>query len=258
MAGTDGMPAARIVTACMVVIGNEVLSGRTRDANLAWIAPRLNQIGVRLQEARVIPDIEAIIVETVRAVRGRFDYVFTSGGIGPTHDDITADAMAKAFEVEIDIDPRARERLEGHYAPGELNPARLRMARIPAGAALIDNPVSKAPGFRLANVYVMAGVPLIFQAMFESIRHELVGGIPLLSRSIGAEIAESKLADPLRRLQESYPAVEMGSYPFFRGGRAGCSIVLRSTDPALLAVTGEAVKEMMRSQGAEPYEADAA
>lgn len=258
MSEKDQRAAAGIVTACMIVIGNEVLSGRTRDANLAWIAPRLTEIGVRLMEARVIPDIEAVIVETVRAVRGRFDYVFTTGGIGPTHDDITADSMAKAFDLGIGIDPRARARLERHYAPGELTDARLRMARIPDGAALIDNPVSTAPGFRLGNVYVMAGVPVIFQAMFESIRHELVGGAPLLSRSIGAEIAESRLADPLRALQDRYGAVEMGSYPFFRGGRAGCSIVLRSTDPALLDRAAEEVKGIMRDQGVEPYEASAA
>ncbi len=247
----------RIVTACMIVIGNEILSGRTKDANLAWIAERLNQIGVRLTEARVIPDVEEAIVETVRAVRGRFDYVFTSGGIGPTHDDITADSMARAFEVGIGIHPEARARLERHYAAGELNEARLRMARIPDGAVLIDNPVSKAPGFRLGNVYVMAGIPLIMQAMFESIRHELVGGAPLLSRTVSAPLAEAKLADGLRALQDSYPGVEIGSYPFFRGSRSGTSIVLRSVEPAALATATERLKDLMRALGAEPLEVDA-
>jgi len=250
--------APKPVTACMIVIGNEILSGRTRDANLAWLAVRLDEIGVRLAEARVIPDIEQTIVETVRAVRDKFDYVFTSGGIGPTHDDITADSVAKAFGVGIDIHPEARARLERHYAAGEFNAARMRMARIPDGGTLIDNPVSKAPGFRIGNVFVLAGVPAIFQAMFESLKHELVGGPKLLSRTVSAYLPEGKLAAGLAALQDRFGEVEIGSYPFYRGNKPGCSIVLRSTDAARLGAATDEVKTMMRSQGGEPIEGDAA
>ena len=246
----------KVVTACMIVIGNEILSGRTRDANLAWIAEQLNQTGVRLMEARVIPDIEQVIVDTVRDVRDRFDYVFTSGGIGPTHDDITADSLAKAFGVGIDVHPEARARLERHYAAGEFNEARMRMARIPDGARLIDNPISKAPGFILGNVYVMAGIPVIMQAMFETIRHELVGGTPLQSRTIAAELPEGRMAQGLRQLQEDFPMVDIGSYPFFRGNRPGSSIVLRSTEADRLAEAADRLKGMMRGLGGEPFEAD--
>ena len=249
--------ASKPVTACMIVIGNEILSGRTKDANLAWIAVRLNEIGVRLMEARVIPDVEATIVATVREVRDRFDYVFTSGGIGPTHDDITADYIAKSFNVGIDVHPEARTRLERHYAPGEFNAARMRMARIPDGATLIDNPISKAPGFRIGNVFVMAGVPQIFQAMFESLRHQLVGGPMLLSRTVSAYLPEGRLAAGLAALQDQEGAVEIGSYPFYRGSKSGCSIVLRSTDAGRLGAATDAVKSMMRGLGGEPIEGDA-
>ena len=250
------MPAPRIVTACMIVIGNEILSGRTRDANLHYIAQRLNELGVRLKEARVVADEEPAIVAAVNECRARFGYVFTSGGIGPTHDDITADAIARAFGVPIDIDPRARAILEKRYEPGMLNEARLRMARIPAGAALIPNPVSGAPGFRLDNVYVMAGVPAILQAMFESIRHELVGGDPLLARTLNAGLAEGQLAKPLAELQGRFKDVDMGSYPWYRGGKFGTSIVLRSTDKARLDAATEEMRGIMRGFGAEPMEGE--
>jgi molybdenum cofactor synthesis domain-containing protein len=251
--------APKIVTAAMLVIGNEILSGRTKDANLAWIAERLAETGVRLMEARVVPDIEAAIVKAVRELSQAYDYVFTSGGIGPTHDDITADAIARAFDVGIDVDPRARAILDAHYPPGELTPARLRMARIPFGADLIENPVSKAPGFRIGNVHVMAGVPTIFREMFKSLRHTLVGGDPLVSRAVGCPMPEGKIAEPLGALQKRYADIDIGSYPFFRpGGRPGTTIVFRGVKPAEIDAAAEEFKALVRSFGEEPFEAETA
>jgi molybdenum cofactor synthesis domain-containing protein len=247
----------KVVTAAVVVIGNEVLSGRTRDANLHYLAARLNELGVRLLEARVVSDDQAAIVAAVNECRARHDYVFTTGGIGPTHDDITAEAVAKAFGVGIGIDPRARAILESHYDPGQLNEARLRMARMPDGASLIANPISRAPGFRIGNVFVMAGVPAIMQAMFESIRHELVGGAPLISRTISARLPEGQLAGPLARVQEAHKDVQIGSYPYYRGGALGTSIVLRATDRGRLEAAAADVRRIMREAGGEPIEGDA-
>ncbi len=222
------------VTACLLIIGNEILSGRTQDKNLAFIGQGLNEIGVRLMEVRVIPDIETTIVDTLNEVRRRFNYVLTTGGIGPTHDDITADCVAKAFGLPLIVNPEARAILEAHYPPGELTEARLRMARTPEGATLIDNPVSRAPGFQVENVFVMAGIPAIMQAMFASLRHRLVGGTPLSSRSVTVEMGESFVADGLAAVQERFPEVEIGSYPFNRNGSFGTRLVLRATDLALL------------------------
>ena len=244
----------KIVTAAMLVIGNEILSGRTRDANTHFLAGKLTEIGIRLAEARVVPDIEARIVQAVNELRARYDYVFTSGGIGPTHDDITADCIAKAFGVGIDVQPEARRRLEAHYEAGMLNEARLRMARIPDGASLIDNPVSAAPGFCIGNVMVMAGVPAIFQAMVGSVAPDLVGGDRLLSRTVIALIPEGAIAEHLGALQQQYPDVDMGSYPAFRGGKASCAIVLRSTDKARLDAAATAMHEIFRNMGGEPFE----
>jgi len=244
----------KIVTAAMLVIGNEILSGRTRDANMHFLAGKLGELGIRLAEARVVPDIEPRIIRAVNELRAAYDYVFTSGGIGPTHDDITADCMAKAFGVGIDIQPEARRRLEAHYEAGMLNAARLRMARIPDTAALIDNPVSAAPGFRLGNVFVMAGVPAIFQAMIGSVAPDLVGGDKLLSRTVIALIPEGAIADQLGQLQQAYPDVDMGSYPAFRGGKASCAIVLRSTNKQRLDAAAEAMHGIFRSLGGQPFE----
>lgn len=252
---TDAQTSSpKIVTAAMLVIGNEILSGRTRDANMHFLAGKLNELGIRLAEARVVPDIEARIVQAVNELRANYDYVFTSGGIGPTHDDITADCIAKAFSVGIDIQPEARRRLEAHYEAGMLNAARLRMARIPDGASLIDNPVSAAPGFRLGNVMVMAGVPAIFQAMVGSVAPDLVGGDKLLSRTVIALIPEGAIADQLGKLQQEYPDVDMGSYPAFRGGKASCAIVLRSTDKVRLDAAADMMHDIFRSMGGEPFE----
>ncbi|HEX6958930.1 MAG TPA: molybdopterin-binding protein [Ferrovibrio sp.] len=257
MEAPDGQPEnkpPKIVTAAMLVIGNEILSGRTRDANMYYLAGRLTELGIRLMEARIVPDNEAMIVAAVNDLRARYDYVFTSGGIGPTHDDITADCVAKAFGVGVGIQAEARRRLEAHYEPGMLNEARLRMARIPEGATLIDNPVSAAPGFRIGNVLVMAGVPAIFQAMVASVAPQLTGGDRLLSRTVIAQVPEGAVAQDLGALQQAYPDVDMGSYPAFRGGRASTAIVLRSTDKARLDAAAEAMHGIFRRFGGEPVE----
>lgn len=246
----------KIVTAAMLVIGNEILSGRTQDANMHYIAGRLNDLGVRLAEARVVRDIQSEIVAALDALRSAHDYVFTSGGIGPTHDDITADAVAAAFGLPIDVRADARARLEAHYEPGHLTPARLRMARIPDGADLIDNPISAAPGFRVENVFVMAGVPAIFRAMFEGCCHQIAGGAPLLSRTISCELPEGRLAEPLGALQARFAEVDIGSYPFYRGQRFGTSIVLRTVDDAMLEAAAEALKEAMVALGGTPHEGE--
>ncbi len=247
--GTAGPP--KTVTACLLIIGNEILSGRTQDKNLAFIGQGLNDLGIRLMEVRVIPDSEAVIVETLNAVRRRFDYVFTTGGIGPTHDDITADCVAKAFGRPLIVNPEARAILEAHYEPGQLTEARLRMARTPEGARLIENPVSKAPGFQVENVFVMAGIPAIMQAMFASLRHRLVGGTPLKSRTVQVELGESFVAEGLAAVQQRFPAVEIGSYPFNRSGVFGTRLVLRATDPVVLAAAAEAVEAMLAGIGAK-------
>lgn len=246
----------KVVTACMIVIGNEILSGRTKDKNLGYIAERLTALGIQLREARFVADDMAAIADAVNAARVKYDYVFLSGGIGPTHDDITADAVAHAFGVGIDHNPDAVAILEAHYEPGMLNEARLRMARTPDGAALVDNPVSRAPGFRMENVYVFAGVPAIMQAMFEGITHELTGSDPVHSRTISAYLAEGVVAQRLGALQAQYPDVEIGSYPFYQLKRFGTSIVLRSTDKERLDQAAEAYKQIVCELGETPIEED--
>ncbi len=238
------------VTACVLIIGNEILSGRTQDANLSFLGRRLNEIGIRLTEARVIPDVEPVIVETLNWARARFDYVFTTGGIGPTHDDITSACVAKAFGIPLILHPEARARLEAHYPPGQFNEARRRMAHTPQGARLIDNPVSTAPGFQVENVFVMAGIPVIMQAMFDGIAHRLSGGKPLLSRSLTLALGEGRIAKQLGALQEIYPDVEMGSYPFNREGDIGTRLVLRATEAARLDAAALELDEIVKTLGA--------
>jgi molybdenum cofactor synthesis domain-containing protein len=238
-------------TAAMLVIGDEILSGRTRDANMHHLAGVLTEVGAPLREARVVPDDQAAIIEALDALRARHAYVFTSGGIGPTHDDITADAIAAAFGVSIDVREDARAILLAHYGDEtKLTEARLRMARIPDGASLIANPVSGAPGFRLKNVYVMAGVPMIFNAMVESVRPELKGGPPILSHSFRVPMAEGDLAGPLAELAAAHPEVAFGSYPYYQGGY-GAVLVARASDAEILAVAAEALRAMIRRLGAE-------
>lgn len=243
----------KIVTAAVLIIGNEILSGRTRDTNLAWLAGELTKLGIRLTEARVVADIESAIISAICDLKERYNYVFTTGGIGPTHDDITAQAVAKAFGVPLLRHPEAVRRLESHYAtPADLNEARLRMANVPDGAALIDNPISKAPGFRIGNVHVMAGVPAIMQAMFDGLRGDLVGGPKMLARTIDVDLAEGAMATALAAIQRAAPEVEIGSYPRMRAGTPCAAIVLRSIDAVALARTTEAVLAMMRGLGGVP------
>jgi len=244
----------KIVTACMIIIGNEILSGRTKDANLSFLAERLNAWGIRLTEARVIPDVEATIIAVVNDASARFDYVFTTGGIGPTHDDITAAAIAKAFGVTLVRDPQALAIMQRQHNAKDLNEARLKMADVPEGSTLIDNPVSGAPGFQIGNVFVMAGVPMIMQAMLEGLRHRLVGGAPVLSRSVRAFLAEGAIAEGLSAVQAQFSALDIGSYPFYRKGKFGVSLVLRGTDKDVLEDAVATLGDLIRSLGGEPIE----
>ena len=250
------MADAKTYTAALLIIGNEILSGRTTDTNLPYIAGRLNELGIRLSEVRVVPDIEAEIVAAVDALRARNSYVFTTGGIGPTHDDITAECVASAFGRPLIEHAEARRRLEERYAETgiELNEARLRMARTPEGATLIDNPVSGAPGFQVENVFVMAGVPKIMQAMFESLRDRLVGGAPLLSRSIACQVPEGTLAQGLGEIQGRHAGVDIGSYPSYSSTGFGVAVVLRGTDRAKLDAAAAAVIALIHALGGEPAE----
>ncbi len=246
--------AETVVTAGVIIIGDEVLSGRTQDLNLSFLAKALNEIGIRVAEARVIPDSQELIVATVNTYRTSFGYVFTTGGIGPTHDDITAASIAKAFGVLLKRNPDAVRLLERQYAPADRNAARMRMADVPEGARLIENPVSGAPGFQIENVFVLPGVPRIMQAMFEGLRDRLVGGDPVLSRSVAAFTTEGSIAIPLAAIQARHDRVSIGSYPFARGGRLGTSLVLRSTDVKALDEATAEVMALVRSVGVEPFE----
>lgn len=221
-------------TAAMLVIGDEILSGRTRDSNMHFLAGALTQHGITLAEARVVSDDRGAIIAAVNALRAGFDHVFTSGGIGPTHDDITAEAIAAAFDVPISQRADAMALLAAHYERSGMpfNDARQRMARIPDGADLIDNPISIAPGFSLGNVHVMAGVPNIFQAMVASVLPKLTGGAPLLSQSLRVDRGEGEVAGPFAALAAEFPALSMGSYPFTHNGAYGTNLVIRGTDPA--------------------------
>jgi molybdenum cofactor synthesis domain-containing protein len=239
------------VTAAALVIGDEILSGRTRDKNIGTIAGHLNEIGIALREVRVVADDEQAIVEAVNELRARYTYVFTTGGIGPTHDDITADAVAKAFGVPIDIDPRAVALMRPAYEKRglELNEARLRMARIPAGAELVANSVSIAPGFRIANVIVMAGVPAIMEVMLRDATKQLRTGPKMNAVTIRVERPEADIADLFREHQALYPDVVMGSYPSFNDGRYSADLVLRSPDPTRLAHAAESLTARLREKG---------
>ncbi|HVY20550.1 MAG TPA: molybdopterin-binding protein [Bauldia sp.] len=238
--------SAAVVTAAILVIGDEILSGRTKDKNIGYIAEYLTGIGIDLREVRVVPDVEAEIVAAVNALRARYDHVFTTGGIGPTHDDITADAIAKAFGVPIDIDERAVAMLLERIPRADLNEARLRMARIPEGATLIANSVSKAPGFTIGNVHVMAGVPSIMHAMLDALALTLPTGRKMHSVSIDAGLKEGDIATAFGAVQARFADVSMGSYPSFQEGVGfTTSLVLRSRDEARLAEAETAVREML-------------
>ncbi|TNE28079.1 MAG: competence/damage-inducible protein A [Alphaproteobacteria bacterium] len=226
--------SAETYTAAILIIGDEILSGRTVDQNTPWIAEKLAEHGIKLREVRVVSDDYAAIVNAVNALRASYTYLLTTGGIGPTHDDITAAAIAQAFSVPVKEDPAARKILEDYYGTSDLNEARLKMAAVPEGAALINNPVSGAPGFKMENVYVLAGVPRIMQGMLEGFIDGLIGGDPMLSNTITCDLYESQVAKDLGALQDKYPDVSIGSYPQYRGGILGLSLVLRATDAALL------------------------
>jgi molybdenum cofactor synthesis domain-containing protein len=244
------MSDERIWTAAVLVIGDEILSGRTQDKNVAQIATWLDVQGIRLREVRIVPDDEAEIGDALNALRARYDYVFTTGGIGPTHDDITVDAVAKALKVAVVIHPEARAILERYYTTrGGLTEARLRMARVPDGAELIPNRMSGAPGIRLGNLFLMAGVPHITAGMLDALTGTLKGGAPLVARTIGAWAPESEIADVLRAAERDHAGVAIGSYPFFREGRTGANFVIRSTDAVAVAACVAALTVAIEAAG---------
>jgi len=238
------MSGCKMVTAALLVIGDEILSGRTGDKNIRFIARHLTQIGIQLSEVRVTADVEADIISAVNALRARYDYLFTTGGIGPTHDDITSDSIARAFGVGIDVDPRAVEMMRGLYKK-EVTGERLRMARIPDGAQLVNNPVSHTPGFMLENVIVMAGIPRIMQSMLLEITPKLRKGTPLSSRTLRVIAPESRISTDLRQVQNSFPDISLGSYPFIKDGVMGAELVLRGADAALLTEASDAIMHLL-------------
>jgi molybdenum cofactor synthesis domain-containing protein len=245
---SDQTQSSDTITAALVVIGEEILSGRTQDANIGYIAAYLGKIGIGLREVRIVPDIEAEIVTAVNELRPRFTYVFTTGGIGPTHDDVTTDAIGKAFGVKVEIDQRAVEAMRKGSGL-ELTPTRLRMARVPSGAELIDNAVSWAPGFMLGNVVVMAGVPRIMQVMLDAVAPRLAKGRPMLARSVRIDVPEGDAAPGLAALQLAHAGVQIGSYPFFEKTRLGTYVVLRSVDGEALDRAHAALWVLIEKQG---------
>lgn len=249
-------PGTAPVTACVLIIGNEILSGRTQDVNLAYLAKALNEVGVRVTEARVIRDEEAAIVDAVNACRAAYDYVFTTGGIGPTHDDITSACIARAFGVPVVRDPAAEAVMRVHYGDVGINEARLKMADVPQGAELIENPVSSAPGFQIGNVIVLPGVPRILQAMVDGLKGRLRGGAPVLSRTVSAFTTESSIAAGLSAVQDRHGAVEIGSYPFVRSGRFGTSLVSRCSDRAALEAAVADIIALLKAMNVEPIRDD--
>lgn len=248
MTAIDTTSSPAIVTAAILVIGDEILSGRTKDKNIGYIAEYLTNIGIELREVRIVADVQEDIVGALNALRSRYSYVFTTGGIGPTHDDITADSVAAAFGVSIDHDPRAVAMLSERFPPDQLNEARLRMARIPAGADLIANSVSKAPGFNIGNVYVMAGVPSIMQAMLDVVAPTLKTGVKMLSDTVRAGLREGDIGTALAEVAKAHPDVSIGSYPFFSETGPDTNVVVRSRDAEKLSAAMIAVATMLQSE----------
>ena len=242
-----------VSTAGIIIIGDEILSGRTKDTNINWIASELNNIGVRLIEARIISDDSETIIETVKNFTKKFTYVFSCGGIGPTHDDITTESVAKAFDQKLVKDPEAMRRLKLHYEGTniEFNEARQKMAIIPTNSSLIDNPVSAAPGFKIENLFVFAGVPRIMQGMFNTILNDLIGGVKLKSKTVSSNIGEGLIAKDLERIEKKFKNVKIGSYPYFKPGNFGTSIVLRSESEILLNQASETVLSTIIKLGGE-------
>ena len=242
------------VTACILIIGNEILSGRTQDVNVSHLAKTLGAWGIQVKHCRVIPDVEDIIVDTINEVRGHYDYVFTTGGIGPTHDDITAECIAKAFGVALIEDPDIAARIRTRPAPEDVMASRLRMSRVPAGAVLIDNPTGGPQGFAIDNVYVMAGIPTIMQAMLSSLDGQLRSGPVVRSHSVRAYTGESQIADALSALQDEFVDVDIGSYPFFRDERYGTELVIRGINAELLATVAGRIMAAVEASGETPQD----
>ena len=239
------------VNAAILIIGNEILSGRTQDTNTSTIALWLNSIGVKVQEVRVIPDIEDTIVNFVNELRKINDYVFTTGGIGPTHDDITAKSISKAFNLEYEIHQKAFKILEAYYKPGEFNEGRQKMVWMPKNANLILNPTSGAPGFSVENVFCLPGVPSILKSMLGGLKNEIVGGEPILSQTISLRSVESEIAKPLTDIQDSNKDVEIGSYPFFQAGKLGVSIVIRSENKSKIDQCSSQILDFVKNKKIE-------
>ena len=242
------------ITAGIIIIGNEVLSGRTKDINTSTLAKWLNSLGINVREVRVIPDVEKDIIETVNALRKKFDYIFTTGGIGPTHDDITAESISKAFNLEYGFHKQAFSILEKYYKPGEFNEGRQKMAKMPTTANLILNPTSGAPGFYVKNVFCLPGVPSILQSMIGGLKNELVGGDPIISITISLRTVESEIAKSITEIQNKNNDVEIGSYPFFRAGKLGVSIVLRSSNKSKLEKCNLELLKFIKSREIEIVE----
>lgn len=245
------MSRAGSVTAGLVIIGDEILSGRTQDANVAYLAKWLNEEGVALREVRIVADDRDAIVEAVNALRERCNYCFTTGGIGPTHDDITVDAVAAAFGVEVVYDDEALTMLAAYFGADQLTEARKRMARVPAGGGLVKNPMSGAPGVRVDNVFMLAGIPGIMRGMLEGLRGELAGAAPMQSGAVTVFAPESEMADALAAIQADNPEVAIGSYPFFRQGRIGAALVVRASEPDVIVPVLAAIRSAAEAIGAE-------
>ena len=239
------------VNAAILIIGNEILSGRTQDTNTSTLATWLNSIGVKVNEVRVIPDVEKTIVETLNVLRGENDYVFTTGGIGPTHDDITASSVSKAFGLKYEIHKEAFKILENYYQPGEFNKGRQRMVWMPENAKLILNPTSGAPGFSVENVFCLPGVPSIMKSMLGGLKNKIVGGKPILSQTISLRTVESEIANSLTKVQDKNRDVEIGSYPFFHAGKLGVSIVIRSEDQSKIDLCNSQILEFIKDKKIE-------
>tara|TARA_Y100001935_G_scaffold253817_1_gene261102 strand:- start:965 stop:1717 length:753 start_codon:yes stop_codon:yes gene_type:complete len=242
------------ITAGIIIIGNEVLSGRTKDINTSTLAKWLNSLGIQVKEVRVIPDIETSIIETVNNLKKKFNYIFTTGGIGPTHDDITAESISKAFNLEYGFHKQAYSILEKYYKPGEFNDGRQKMAKMPTTANLILNPTSGAPGFYVENVFCLPGVPSILQSMIGGLNNKLIGGDPILSSTISLRTVESEIAKSITEIQNKYNDVEIGSYPFFKGGKLGVSIVTRSADKKKLDECYKEIIDLVKFKNIEIVE----
>ena len=244
------------VNAAILIIGNEILSGRTQDTNTSTLALWLNSIGVKVQEVKIIPDVEETIINSVNLLRKKYNYVFTTGGIGPTHDDITAESISKAFNIKYEIHKEGYKLLEKYYKPGEFNEGRQKMIWMPENAKLILNPTSGAPGFNVENVFCLPGVPSILKSMLGGLKHLVVGGEPILSQTINLRTVESEIANSLTKVQDNNKDVEIGSYPFFKAGKLGVSIVIRSEDQKKIDVCNLQILEFVKQKKIEVVNRD--